>query len=85
MSKPRSAKRAGNRRLGQVAIAAKADVEGKVVDMLKAKGGKLDDATVRGIARLIGGKKSTVHNAIGSLLASGVVAKVRTGLVLMAA
>lgn len=54
------------------------------MDTIKAKGGRLEDASVRGVARLIGGRKSTVHNALAGLLAAGVVAKVGTGLVLAA-
>ena len=54
------------------------------MDIVKAKGGKLDDASVRGVARLIGGRKSTVHAALTGLLAAGVVAKIGGGLVLAA-
>jgi DNA-binding IclR family transcriptional regulator len=54
------------------------------VDTLKRKGGKLEDASVRGIARLIGARKSTVHNAIAALISAGVVAKLGGQLVLRA-
>jgi DNA-binding IclR family transcriptional regulator len=52
--------------------------------MLKAKGA-LDDASVRGVAKLIGARKSTAHNAIAALIAAGVVARVGGELVLAAA
>ena len=84
VSKPKPAKRAARRRLGQQTVVSKAEAEGKVVDMLKAKG-SLDSASVRGVARLIGARKSTAHNAIVALVTAGVVAKVGSSLVLAAA
>ena len=84
-SKAKRSKRANRRRLGQPAPASKEAVKLRLVDSLRAEGGKLDDASVRGVAKLIGAKKSTVHNAVAGLIASGVVAKVGTGLVLVAA
>jgi len=54
------------------------------VDVLKAKGGKLDRASVRGVARLIGAKKSTLHGAVAALIAGGVVTKIGGALVLVA-
>ena len=44
--------------------ASKEAVKLRLVDSLKAEGGKLDDASVRGVAKLIGAKKVTVHNAV---------------------
>jgi predicted transcriptional regulator len=38
--------------------------------------------TVRGVAALIGASKSTVHNALGALIAAGVVERAGDGLVL---
>ena len=64
---------------------ARGQAQARIVDTLKDAGGKLDGASVRGIAALIGGKRSTVHAALATLLASGVVAKVGTALVLTAA
>ena len=84
VSKSKGRKRSSKRRLGQPSTLSKADAKGKVVDIIKAKGGRLDDASVRGVARLIGGRKSTVHNALAGLLAAGVVAKIGGGLVLAA-
>ena len=84
-SKARRAKRAGKRRLGQRAVVSKAEAESKVVDILRAKGGKLDSASARGVAKLIGGRKSTVHNAVAGLIASGVVVKAGGALMLAAA
>jgi hypothetical protein len=74
-SKRARAKRSATRRLGQQARVSKVDAENKVMDMLRAKGGKLEDASARGVARLIGGKKSTGHRAVAGLLAAGVVVK----------
>ena len=73
MSKPK--RDARRRRLGQQTVVSKAEAESKVVDILKAKGA-LDGASVRGVARLIGARKSTAHNAIVALVSAGVVAKV---------
>ena len=71
-------------RLGQQRTASKAEAEANVVDILKARGGRLDAATVRGMARLICGSKSTAHNALAGLIAAGVVAKAGGALVLAA-
>jgi DNA-binding IclR family transcriptional regulator len=66
------------RRLGQAQV--------RIVDTLKASpGGKLNDASVRGVAKLLGLSKSTVHNALSALVAGGIVTKVGTGLALTAA
>jgi len=48
-------------------------------DKLQAQGGRIEGGSVRGIAALIGGRKSTVHAALAGLLASGIVAKVIGG------
>jgi hypothetical protein len=50
--------------------------------MLKAHGGRLEAASVRGLANIIGAKRSTVHNAIVLLFAGGAVARVGGHLVL---
>jgi DNA-binding IclR family transcriptional regulator len=52
------------------------------VDTLRVRGGRLEGATVRGIAALIGGKRSTTYNALAALVASGVVTKLGSELVL---
>jgi hypothetical protein len=83
-SKPARAKRDARRQLGQPTAVSKADAENKVVSLLKDRGGRLDDASVRGVAKLIGARKSTVHNALAALVAGGVVAKVGGALVLAA-
>jgi hypothetical protein len=43
------------------------------VRLIQDNGDKLAEASARGVARLIGGKKSTVHNAMAALIATGVV------------
>jgi hypothetical protein len=48
------------------------------------KVGRLDDANAHGVARLLSGKKSTVHNAVTGLIASGVVVKAGGALMLAA-
>jgi hypothetical protein len=62
---------------------SKVDAEQKVVRLIQDSGGKLDNASARGVARLIGGKKSTVHTAVAGLIAAG-VAKAGGALVLAA-
>ena len=47
----------------------------RIVDALRDSGGRLEGASVRGIARLIGSNKSTVHGALAGLIAAGVVAR----------
>jgi hypothetical protein len=64
---------------------SKAEAESKVVSLIKDRGGKLERGSARGVAKLIGGKKSTVHSALAGLIAAGVVAKVGGALVLAAA
>jgi len=76
---------AGIKRLGQGSAVSKAAAESRIVDTLKSRGGKLDDASVRGVARLIGGRKSTVHSALAALVSAGVVARFGSELVLQAA
>jgi hypothetical protein len=84
VSKAKGRKRPSKRRLGQPSAVSKADAERRVVDLIKTKGGRLDDASVRGVAKLIGGRKSTVHSALAGLLAAGVVAKAGGALILAA-
>jgi hypothetical protein len=77
-----SAKRGRGQRLGPLASVSKADAGQRIVDALAGAGGRLEDGTVRKLARLIGGRKSTVHSALAALVASGAVAKVGAELVL---
>jgi hypothetical protein len=70
------------RRLGQGTTLTKADAQAKLVDTLKKQGGKIEEASVRGVARLIGARRSTVHNALAALVSAGVVAKLGGVLVL---
>ena len=84
-SKVRRAKHPAKRRLGHSATVSKAEAEHKVVSLIRDNGGKLDDGSARGVARLIGGKKSTVHNALAGLIAGGVVVKAGGALMLAAA
>lgn len=84
VSKPSVQKRASKRRLGQASGVRKADAQTAILDTLKGRGGKLDDASVRGIAQLIGGRKSTVHSALAGLVAAGVVTRMGSELVLQA-
>src|SRR5262245_38763348 len=73
---------------GRVAdgLAAPTSAGARIVDTLKASpGGRIEGSSVRGLAALIGGRKSTVHAALSALPASGVVAKAGTALVLTAA
>jgi len=51
---------------------------------LSDSGGKLSDATVRGLASKIGARKSTVHNALAGLMAAGIVARDGEDIVLVA-
>ena len=54
------------------------------MDTLKASGGKLSGASVRGLAAKVGARKSTVHIALAGLIASGVVVRIGEELVLRA-
>jgi hypothetical protein len=72
----------GRTRRKQPPVTSKADAQARLVDMLRDNGGKLVDEGVRGLASLIGGKRSTVHNALAGLLAAGIVARVSGELVL---
>jgi hypothetical protein len=87
-SKRTTAERASRRRLGQrrrqQPSVSKAEAESKVVSLIKDSGGTLERASARTVAKLIGGKKSTVHSALAGLIAAGVVAKAGTALVLAA-
>jgi len=84
VSKARHAKHASKRGLGQRVVVSKTDAQRRVISLIRDNGGKLDRASARGIACLIGGKKSTVHSALVSLIAAGVVARVGTDLMLAA-
>jgi hypothetical protein len=66
-------------------VATKAGAKSAIVSTLRDHGGRIEGASVRGLASLIGGTKSNVHNALVALVAAGVVAKVvGGGLVLQA-
>jgi hypothetical protein len=54
----------------------------KIVDTLQANGGRAPGASVRQLGAMIGERKSTVHNAVAMLVASGVIERVGTDLVL---
>ena len=51
------------------------DADQKVVNLIQGSGGRLADARARRVARLIGGKKPTVHRAMTGPIAVGIVAK----------
>jgi hypothetical protein len=63
-------------------VRANAAVQTRILDAIKAKGGRLEAGSVRTIAQLVGGRKSTVHAALGMLIAAGAVAKAGKALVL---
>ena len=73
---PKPAQRpAPNRRgLGHMAV------QNRLVDAIRDSGGQLSTNTVRGVAALIGASKSTVHNALGALIAARVVERAGDGL-----
>ena len=76
--------RVSTRRLGNATVATKADAKTAIVSTLRDNGGRLEGASVRGLATLIGAHKSNVHNALTALIAAGAVAKIGTALVLQA-
>ena len=63
---------------------SQADADQKVVNLIQGSGGRLADARARRVARLIGGKKPTVHRAMTGPIAVGIVAKAGGALVLAA-
>ena len=63
---------------------ARLEAQGKVIDLLKASGGKLSKNSVRKLGKMVKARRSTAHNALLGLIASGVVAKVGGALVLSA-
>jgi hypothetical protein len=79
--------KAAGRRPGRTTTAvekrpARGKTAAQIVDALRAAGGRVEQGSVRRIAGLIGGRKSTVHTALNVLLAGGVVAKAGRALVL---
>lgn len=66
-----TAKRARTAKRKPAPRQAKTVIEGKVLDSLKSAGAA--PASVRGLAALIGAPKSSVHVALASLVAAGVV------------
>ena len=79
---PPPAEQPRRRRLGPMAKRGKDEVADQLVDTIKAAGGKLPEASVRGLAGRIGASKSTVHNAVVALIAAGVVTRIGEELVL---
>lgn len=73
------------RRLGQSSGPSKEAAGRQIVDTLQAQGGRIEGGSVRGIAALIGGKRSTVHAALAGLIGSGVVVKAAGGALVLAA
>jgi hypothetical protein len=71
--------RVSTRRLGNAAVATKAGASAAIVDTLRDRGGRIENASVRGLASLINATKSNVHNALMALVAAGVVARVAGG------
>jgi hypothetical protein len=74
--------RLSTRRLGNATVGTKEGAQSAIVDTLRSHGGRMEGASVRGLAALIGGQKSNVHNALVALIAAGVVAKFGGALVL---
>jgi hypothetical protein len=74
---PRRAKRGRVRAKGTRDAAAD-----KIVDTLQANGGRAPGASVRQLGAMLGERKSTVHNAVAMLVASGVIERVGRELVL---
>lgn len=83
LSKARPARTGRKARLGHVVVADRATAAGRIVDKLRDQGGRLETASVRGIAALIGARKSTVHTAVAGLVAAGVIARDAGELVLL--
>jgi DNA-binding IclR family transcriptional regulator len=52
------------------------------VDTLREQGGCAPGSSVRRLGRLIGERRSTVHNALAMLIASGVIERIGGDLVL---
>jgi hypothetical protein len=73
------------KRLGPSDAVSKADAGARIVDTLQAQGGRIEGGSVRGLAALIGGRKSTVHNALAALIGAGVVAKAAGGALVLTA
>jgi hypothetical protein len=57
--------------------------QAKVIDLLKASGGRLPKKSERRLGKLAGARKSTMHLALTGLIAAGLVAKTAAGLVLV--
>ncbi len=67
---------------GRPASVSKEETAKRILDTLKAHGGR-SDKSVRGLAVLIGGKRGTTYNALTTLVAAGVIARDAGGLVLV--
>jgi hypothetical protein len=57
--------------------------QAKVIDLLKASGGRLPKKSERRLGKITGARKSTMHLALAGLIAAGLVAKTAAGLVLV--
>jgi hypothetical protein len=63
-------------------VGPKVAAQARILDELRARGGRLEAASVRTVATLVGGSRTTVHAALGILLAAGAVARTGKALVL---
>jgi hypothetical protein len=61
---------------------SKATAEKRIVDAIRGRGGRLEGGSVRRLAKMVRGRRSTVHNAVAGLIAAGIVARVSGQLVL---
>jgi hypothetical protein len=61
---------------------SKAPAEKRIVDAIRDRGGRLEGGSVRRLAKMVRGRRSTVHNAVAGLIAAGIVARVSGQLVL---
>jgi DNA-binding IclR family transcriptional regulator len=57
-------------------------VRRQILDTLTGAGGRIEAASVRRLASLIAVPKSTVHGALGTLLASGAIVRAGKALTL---
>ncbi|MGE3702277.1 MAG: hypothetical protein AB7G08_26405 [Hyphomicrobiaceae bacterium] len=60
-------------------------VQRQLLDTLRASGGRLDTASVRGVAQLLGARKSTVGDVLKRLLSDRIIRKEAGVLVLVSA
>jgi hypothetical protein len=62
---------------------ANAAAQTRIIEALKKRGGRIEAGSVRKVAGLIRGRRSTVHAALGMLVAAGTVVKVGRALTLV--